>query len=405
MKRLLTDTTIKNAKPKDKSYNLTDGGGLYLKVTQAGKYWRYNYSFSGKQKTYSIGVYPDISLKQARDLHQVARELLAQGVDPSTHKQEVRAEQKAKAVNCFELVAREWHTKFSPPWSKRHAGNVIRRLESDFFPFIGHKSVAEIEPPAILKCLRRIEERGAVDTAHRAKTDCGSVFRYAVATGRATRDPTPDLNGALAPQERKHFAAITDPQEVGKLLRAIIGYRGELTTIAALQLSAYLFQRPAEIRGMQWAELNLEAAAWEIPAERMKKRKAHIVPLSRQSLAILEELKPLTGRFKYVFPSRTDINKSMGASTVINALHKMGYSSDEMTAHGFRAMASTLLYEMGFQADLIEKQLAHAVGNDVRRAYDRSQHIEQRTAMMQQWADYLDSLKVGAQVMPIRRAG
>lgn len=405
MKRLLTDTTIKNAKPKDKPYNLTDGGGLYLKVTGAGKYWRYNYNHNGKQKTLSMGVYPDTSLKQARDKHQAARELLAQGIDPSTHKQEAKAAERALTENSFELVAREWYDKFSGKWSKDHAANILTRLEKDLFPFIGNKPIAEIEPPAILQCLRRIEGRGAVDSAHRAKTTAGQVFRYAVSTGKATRDPTPDLHGALPPPDRTHFAAITDPKEVGQLLRDIADYHGEITTIAALQLSGYLFQRPGEIRAMQWAEINLETKQWVIPAERMKRRKEHVVPLSRQALALLEELRPLTGRRTHVFPSRTNINTPMGQNTLGGALRKMGYDGDTMTAHGFRALASTMLYEMGFHTDLIEKQLAHSVGSDVRRAYDRSQHIEQRTAMMQQWADYLDSLRDGAQVIPIRRAG
>jgi integrase len=407
MKRILTDTTVRNAKPKPdgKPAKHTDGGGLYLLVNGTGKYWRYNYIHGGKQKTLAVGVYPDTSLKQARDAHDNARKLLAQGIDPSAHKQEAKAAQLALSENSFELVAREWHKKFSPQWSERHAGNVIRRFEHDFFPFIGNRPIADLEPPDILKCLRRIEERGAIDTAHRAKTDCGSVFRYAVATGKATRDPTPDLKGALPPQERSNFAAITEPQEVGKLLRAIAGYFGDFKTVAGLQLSAYLFQRPGEVRKMEWSEINFETSLWEIPAERMKKRKAHLVPLSRQALAILEELRPLTGRFKYVFPSRTNVNKPMGANTLVNALHKLGYTSEEMTAHGFRSLASTRLYEMGFHADIIEKQLAHLVGSDVRRAYDRSQFIEQRTTMMQQWADYLDSLRDGAQIIPIRRAG
>lgn len=404
MKRLLTDTTIKNAKPKDKPYNLTDGGGLYLKVMTAGKYWRYNYSFNGKQKTYAMGVYPDTSLKQARDSHQAARELLAQGVDPSTHKQESKAAQVALTENSFEMVAREWYGKFSGKWSKDHAANVLTRLEKDLFPFIGNKPIAEIEPPAILKCLRRIEERGALDSAHRAKTTAGQVFRFAVSIGKATRDPTPDLQGALPPPDRKHFAALTDPKEVGQLLRDIADYHGSPETIVALQLSAYLFQRPGEIRAMQWAEINFETAQWTIPAERMKRRKAHTVPLSRQVLALLGELQPLTGRRVYAFPSRTDINKPMGANTLIGALRKIGYDNDTMTAHGFRALASTMLYEMGYPADVIEKQLAHSVGNTIRQAYDRSQHLDQRTAMMQQWADYLDSLRDGAQVIPIRRA-
>ena len=407
MKRILTDTTIRNAKPKPdgKPAKHTDGGGLYLLVNGTGKYWRYNYIHGGKQKTLAVGVYPDTSLKQARDTHDNARKLLAQGIDPSTHKQEAKAAERALTENSFELVAREWYSKFSGKWSKDHAANVLTRLEKDLFPFIGSKSVAEIEPPAILQCLRRIEGRGAVDSAHRAKTTAGQVFRYAVSIGKATRDPTPDLQGALPPPDRKHFAALTDPKEVGQLLRDIADYHGAPETVAALQLSAYLFQRPGEIRAMQWAEINLETNQWVIPAERMKRRKEHAVPLSRQALALLVSMRSLTGSRAHVFPSRTDINKPMGCNTLGGALRKMGYDSDTQTAHGFRALASTMLYEMGYPPDVIEKQLAHSVGNTIRRAYDRSQHIEQRTAMMQQWADYLDSLRDGAQVIPIRRAG
>ncbi len=404
MKYKLTDTVARNAKtkPDGKSAKYTDGGGLYLLAMKSGKYWRYDYTHEGKRKTLAIGVYPDVGLKAARDKHQQAREQLASGIDPSEHKQAVKAEQIAKVENSFEAIAREWFVKFSPQWSERHAGNVIRRLEHDLFPYIGNRPIADLEPPDVLKCLRRIEERGAVDTAHRAKSEIGAIFRYAVATGRATRDPTPDLQGALAPVERKHFAAITDPQEVGEMLRAITEYHGDIKTITGLQLSAYLFQRPGEVRKMEWSEIDFEAAMWEIPAERMKKRKAHLVPLSRQALAILEELKPLTGRFKYVFTARTNINKPMGANTLIKALQRLGYDSETMTAHGFRALASTRLYEMGFPADVIEKQLAHLVGNEVRRAYDRSQYLPQRTAMMQQWADYLDSLRDGATVIPFK---
>ncbi len=402
MKYRLTDTQCRNAKPKGKPYKLTDGGGLYMKVAQAGKYWRYNYSYNEKQKTFSIGVYPDVGLKLARERHQQARELLLNGIDPSEHKQEAKAAELALTENSFERVAREWYDKFSSKWSKQHAANIKTRLESDLFPFIGFRPVAEIEPPEILKCLRRIEERGALDSARRAKTTAGQVFRYAVSIGKATRDPTPDLKGALPPPDRKHFAAITDPQQVGQLLRDIEAYHGSSETVTALRLSAYLFQRPGEIRMMQWAEINFESAQWIIPAERMKRRKEHIVPLAKQPLKLLEAIRPLTGYSRFVFPARTNIDAPMGQNTLGGALRRMGYDSDTMTAHGFRSTASTLLYEKGYPADVIEKQLAHTVGSTIRQAYDRSQHMEQRTAMMQQYADYLDSLRDGATVIPFR---
>ncbi|WML91143.1 tyrosine-type recombinase/integrase [Thiothrix lacustris] len=407
MKRSLTDTSAKNARPAPdgtpKRY--TDGGGLYLHVSTTGKYWRYNYRIAGKQKTLALGVYPDTSLKQSREGHQAARELLARGVDPSSHKQALSDECKAMASNSFESVAREWFVKFSPQWVESHSSKIIRRLERDVFPWIGNAPIGELEPPDILKCLRRIEERGAIETAHRAKQDCGQIFRYAVATGRAKRDQTADLKGAIPPPKKGHFSAITDPIEVGELIRAMSGYKGALETRTALKLSAYLFTRPGELRRMEWIELDIEKAVWNIPAEKMKAGKAHSVPLPRQAVALLEEIRPLTGKRKHVFPSRTDTSKPMSDNTVRQALRRLGYDNDQMTAHGFRAMASTRLYELGYSSDVIEKQLAHAVGNEVRRAYDRSQHMAERTTMMQQWADYLDNLRDGAKVLPFRKAG
>ena len=404
MKYNLTDTTIRNAKPqpdgKPKKY--TDGGGLYLLVNAKGKYWRYKYRLNGKEKTLAIGIYPDISLKLARERHQEARELLARGVDPSSYKQAVKAEQEAMHKNSFEAVAREWFVKFKHQWVDSHADKVIRRLERDIFPWLGKQPIAMIEPPDILECLRRIEERGALETAHRAKQNIGQVFRYGVATGRVKRDQTADLKGALPPPKKSNFAAITDPKEIGALLRAMDDYTGALETRTALKLSAYLFTRPSELRQMEWTEIDLESGLWSIPASKMKAGRPHLVPLAKQAVALLEEIAPLTAHRRYVFPSRTDPNKPMSNNTVRQALRRLGYDNDTMTAHGFRALASTRLYEMGYHSDLIEKQLAHAVGNEVRRAYDRSQHIEQRTTMMQEWADYLDSLRVGAQVIPFK---
>ncbi|EIJ36217.1 tyrosine-type recombinase/integrase [Thiothrix nivea] len=407
MKRLLTDAATKNAKPtpdgKPKRY--TDGGGLYLHVTSSGKYWRYNYRMDGKQKTLALGAYPDTSLKQAREGHQAARELLARGIDPSSHKQAAKGARLAEQANSFEAVALEWHVKFSADQAESHSSRNKRRLEKHVFPYVGGRIIGEIEPPDILAVLRKIEEAGTLETAHRVKTIISQVFRYAVATGRATRDQTADLKGALPPAKGKHFAAITDPQEVGELLRAMDDYRGAMETRIALQLSAYLFTRPGELRQMEWAEVDTVKAVWVIQAEKMKAGRVHVVPLCSQALALLEEMKPITGKRRYVFPSRTDTSKPMSNNTIRQALRRLGYDNDTMTAHGFRALASTRLYEMGFHSDLIEKQLAHSVGSEVRRAYDRSQHIEQRTAMMQTWADYLDSLRDGAQVIPFKRVG
>lgn len=402
MKRKLTDTLVRNAKPPA---SISDGGGLYLLVRETGKLWRYNYRMDGKQKTLSIGSYPEISLKDARARHEEARALLARGVDPSSHKQAVKAARMAEVTNSFEAIGREWFVKFKHQWVDSHSSKIIRRLERDIFPWIGSKPIADLEPPDILQCLRRIEARGALETAHRAKQDCGQIFRYAVATGRASRDQTADLKGAIPPPKKNHFAAITEPKDIGALMREMVDYRGITETRIALQLSAYLFTRPGELRQMEWAELDLEQAVWNIPPEKMKAKRAHIVPLPKQAIFLLEEIRPLSGHRRYVFTSRTDPKKPISNNTVRQALRRLGYDNDTMTAHGFRALASTRLYEMGFHSDLIEKQLAHAVGNEVRRAYDRSQHIGQRTDMMQQWADYLDSLRDSAQVIPIRRAG
>ncbi len=356
----------------------------------------------GKQKTLAIGAYPDISLKDARSRHEEARALLAHGTDPSTHKQATKAAQLTSAGNSFQAVALEWHLKFSLNQAESHSSRNKSRLEKHVFPYLGGRPIAELEPPDILAVLRRIEGAGTLETAHRVKTIISQVFRYAVATSRATRDPTIDLKGALPPARGKHFAAITDPNEVAELMRAIRDYRGAVETRIALQLSAYLFTRPGELRHMEWVEVDVVLALWSIPAEKMKAGKPHVVPLSKQSIALLEEIKPLTNHRRYVFPSRTDPRKPMSNNTIRQALRRLGYDNDTMTAHGFRALVSTRLYEMGYSSDLIEKQLAHNVGSEVRRAYDRSQHIEQRTAMMQQWADYLDSLREGAQVIPIR---
>lgn len=407
MKYKLNDTQAKNAKtkPDGKQVKYADGGGLYLLVMKSGKYWRYDFTYKNKRKTLAIGVYPDISLKSAREKHQHARTLLASGINPSENKQAVIAEQIAQSENSFEAVAREWHLRNSIKWSDGHRKQILKRIEVDLFPYIGNNPITDIEPRQILKCLRRIEERGAISTAHRVMTDAAQIFRYAIATDKATRDPTSDLKGALTPENKQNFPAITDPKKIGELLRDILDYNGTPETITALQLLAYLFQRPAEIRCMEWSEINFETAQWAIPAEKMKRKKEHLVPLPFQVIALLKKMKPLTGHLKYVFPAKTNVTKPINKNTLPAAIHRMGYDKHTMTAHGFRALASTRLYEMGYMSDLIEKQLSHRVGNEVRHAYDRSQHIEQRTDMMQQWANYLDALKDGADILPFRANG
>ncbi|HMT94621.1 integrase arm-type DNA-binding domain-containing protein [uncultured Thiothrix sp.] len=405
MKYKLTDTAIKAAKtkPDGKPAKHTDGGGLYLFVMQSGKYWRYDYTHEAKRKTLALGVYPDINLKTAREKHQEARELLARGIDPSEYKQQAKAEQIAITENTFEAIALEWLVKMKPTWKSDHADKLMSRFVNDVFPWLGNQPIATIEPPDILKCLRRVEERGAVETAHRIKQTIGQVFRYAVGTGRAQRDQTTDLKGALPAYRGKSFSAIIEPLQVGQLMRDIQGYAGHLETRIALQLSAYLFQRPNEICAMEWAEIDVDKAVWSIPANKMKMGQAHLVPLPKQCLDLLAEIKPLTGHRRYVFPSMTDSTKPMSNNTVRQALRRMGYDNATMTAHGFRAMARTLLDEaLEVNPIYIEQQLAHAVKDANGTAYNRTKHLKQRIAMMQQWADYLDTLRAGAQVIPFK---
>jgi integrase len=407
MKRKLTDSTVKNAKtkPDGKPAKFSDGDGLYLLVTTVGKYWRYNYRINGIQKTLALGVYPETTLKQARDLHDDSKAVLARGVDPVANKKAQRAARVKLTENSFEVVAREWLVKFSDKWIEEGKQRITSRLERDIFPWVGNRPIAEIEPPEILACLHRIEKRGALDTAHRAKQDCGQIFRYAVATGRAYRDPTPDLKGALPTARKQHFAAITNPAEIGVLLRGMEEYKGSYVVQCALKLSALVFSRPGELRQMEWAEIDLANEVWELPADKMKMRMPHVVPLSRQALAILQDIQPLTGRDKYVFPSVRQRNDPMSENTIRQALRRLGYSNTEMTAHGFRAMARTVLEEvLDFPIDIIEHQLAHAVKDPNGRAYNRTKHLQKRATMMQRWADYLDELRAttGGDVIPFK---
>ncbi|NJD05586.1 MAG: DUF4102 domain-containing protein [Methylococcaceae bacterium] len=399
----LTDTAIRNAKPGEKPVKLADEKGLFLLIVPAGgKWWRLKYRFGGKEKLLSLGTYPEVGLKDARDKRDDARKQLAQGIDPGETRKAMKAAQSADA-DTFEVVAREWHTKFSPTWTAEHAERILSRFQRDVFPWIGGRPIREITAPDLLTVLRRIESRGALDTAHRAHQNCGQVFRYAVATGRAERDPTGDLRGALPPAKDKHHASITDPQAIGDLLRAIEGYQGSFVTKSAMQLAPLVFVRPGELRSAEWSEIDMDKSEWRIPAEKMKMRDPHIVPLSVQAVAILREIRPLTGRGRYVFPSARTPNgdRCMSENAVLAALRRMGYAKDEMTGHGFRSMASTLLNEQGWHRDAIERQLAHAERNAVRAAYNYAEHLPERRRMMQAWADYLHGLKKGADVIPI----
>jgi integrase len=404
----LSDVAVRSAKPTAKTYKLFDGEGLYLEVNPAGgKWWRWKYRFGGKEKRLSLGVYPDVALKAARDKRAAARRLLAAGIDPGEAR---RAEKVAQAgAESFEAIAREWHAKFSPGWVASHGDRILRRFESDIFPWLGKRPIADVKAPEMLAVLRRIESRGAQETAHRAMQNCGQVFRYAVATGRAERDPTGDLRGALPPPKGRHHASIIEPKRIGELLRAIDAYEGFFATKCALRLAPLVFVRPGELRKAQWQEIDLDNAEWRIPAERMKMREQHIVPLSRQAMDILRELEPLTngriaattGAGRYVFPSARSRERPMSNNAVLAALRRMGYAKDEMTGHGFRSMASTLLHEQGWNHQVIERQLAHAERNAVSAAYNFAEHLPERRKMMQAWADYLDALKARADVIPL----
>ncbi|MGH8578103.1 MAG: tyrosine-type recombinase/integrase [Gammaproteobacteria bacterium] len=397
----LTDRAIRSAKPQEKPIKLFDGGGLYLLLNPNGsRWWRLRYRVAGKAKGLSLGTFPAVSLKQARVRRDEARKQLAAGIDPSA----ARKAQKAAAADSFEAVAREWHCKRAPGWAPGHADRILAALRKDVFPWLGTRGVREIQAPELLAVLRRIEARGAIDTAHRVLQNCGQVFRFAVATGRAARDPAADLRGALVTVRGSHFASITEPKAIGALLRAIDGYQGTFPVRCALRLAPLTFVRPGELRAAEWPEFDLDAAEWRIPAERMKMRAIHIVPLSAQAVGILRELHPLTGTGHYVFPSVRTPTRPMSENTVNAALRRLGYAKDEMTGHGFRSMASTLLNEQGWHRDAIERQLAHGERDAVRAAYNYAEHLPERRDMMQSWANCLDGLKSGAEVIPIRRA-
>ena len=397
----LTNTAIHNAKPSGKAKKLFDGGGLYLEVAPAGgKWWRLKYRFGGKEKRLSLGVYPDVSLKQARRRREEARQLLARKIDPSEHRKAQKTAREERSANSLEAVAREWFIKHSPNWAASHASRILSRLERDIFPWIGGTPIADITAPQLLAVVRRIEQRGALETAHRVLQNCGQVFRYAVATGRAERDPSGDLRGALSPVKGKHFAAVTDPKQVGSLLRVLDGYEGTLIVRCALRLAPLVFVRPGELRHAQWADIDLEAAKWCFTVT--KNNTPHIVPLSHQAVEILCELHPLTGQGRYVFPSaRTPGGeRPMSDNAILAALRRMGIGKEEMSGHGFRAMARTIIDEvLGFRPDYIEHQLAHAVRDPNGRAYNRTAHLPERRRMMQEWADYLDRLKAGAEII------
>lgn len=401
----LTDTTIRNAKPKDKPYRIFDGGGLYLEVAPSGgKWWRLKYRSEGKEKRISLGTYPDVSLKDARERRDKERKLLVAGIDPGMSRKAEKASKGQRALNSLEIVAREWFEKFSSAWVEAHSTKIISRLERDIFPWLGNKPVNEITAPELLAVLRKIENRGALETAHRTLGNCGQIFRYAIATGRAARDISGDLRGALPPFSGGNFAAVTEPSKVAELLRAIDGYQGTLTVASALKLAPLVFVRPGEQRRAEWADINFDKAEWCFHITKTKTE--HIVPLSIQAISILKELRPLTGDGRYVFPSARTKERPMSDNAILSGLRRLGISAEEMTGHGFRAMARTILDEvLGFRPDYIEHQLAHSVKDPNGRAYNRTAHLPSRRKMMQEWADYLDKLKTGAEVIPLRTTG
>ena len=420
-RHLLSDAAIRASKSRDAPYRLNDGDGLYLLIRpdgtpKGGWWWRFDYSHHGRRKTLSLGTYPDTGLQSARRKADEARKLVQEGTDPS----DVRKVEKARnaeqkeakrrreagipQADSFEAIALEWYGKRAPGWAESHAEKVMGRLRLDVFPWLGASSIGEITAQEILAVIRRVEARGAIDTAHRVLQNCGQVFRYAIATGRAARDATGDLRGALPTAKDKHFAAITEPAQVGELLRAIDGFRGTFVVQCALKLAPLLFVRPGELRRAEWADFNLDKAEWNIRAERMKSRRPHLVPLASQAVKILRELHPLTGHGRYVFPSARANGQPMSNAAVNAALRRLGYDTrSEMTGHGFRAMARTILHEeLGADRDVIEHQLAHRVPDVLGSAYNRTKFIKQRQAMMQTWADYLDRLAAGAEIIPMR---
>ena len=397
MKHKLTATKVKQSLPRHRAYKLADGNGLYLLVkTNGTKCWRYNYRFDQKEKTLALGVYPVVSLAAARDQHQEAQRQLSQGLDPSFEKRSQKLTNVIATGDSFEVIAREWFEVRIAHQSASHAKRTLGLLEKHLFPVIGKYPISRISAPELLYAIRRIESKGTLDMAHRSKSVAGQVFRFAIASGRAERDPSRDLEGALKQKTVKHHAAILDPHRLGQVLRDIECYEGDPSVAMALRISPYLFQRPGEVRSMRWDEVNRTKNLWEIPAEKMKKRRPHIVPLAKQVLTLLDIQQRLSGNREFVFPSPSKPRQPISDNAVRMAIRRLGYGNDELTPHGFRAIARTLLDEvLGYRVDLIEHQLAHAVADATGRAYNRTTHLKARAEMMAQWANYLDGLREG----------
>ncbi len=403
----LTEMQVRNAKAgeNDKVVRLPDERGLYLEVRagkkgQLRKGWRFRYEFQGRETMLSLGVYPDVSLKDARIRRDDTRKLIANGIDPSAARKADKTIVQANA-ETFEFVAREWHKSHLSRSSESHAAEILHRLERDVFPWVGSKPVRDVTAPELLMVVRRIESRGAAETARRVLQYLSRIGRYAVATGRGERDPAADLRGALPPANKKHFASLTEAKDVAALLRAIDGYQGSHIVRCALRLAPLVFVRPGELRKAEWCEFDLEGAEWRIPAARMKMKELHIVPLSRQCIEIIRELQPLTGTGQYLFPSVRSVGRPISDNTLNGALRRLGFTKEQMCAHGFRSMASTMLNEQGWNRDAIEKQLAHGERNAIRASYNFALYLPERRRMMVAWSDYLEALKAGARITPI----
>lgn len=388
----LSDAKARNAKPKSKPYKLSDGEGLFLVVMPSGsKYWRLKYFFNGKENLLALGVYPEVSLSDARERRANTRKLLAAGKDPAEVKRETKRLENAKADNSFEKVAREWVEKNKHRWTPSTAERKLSRLEKYLLPKLGHRPIADIDAAEVLSVVRPVEDKGTLETAQRVMQICGNVFMYAIATARASRNPVPDLRGALKTPVRKHYAHLKE-QDLPEFLTKLDAYDGQLQTKLALKLLLLVFVRTIELRGARWDEIDWTKSEWRIAAERMKMRQQHIVPLSRQAIAVLRELEQIRTNMVFVFPNHQNANKIMSENTVLYALYRMGYHS-RTTGHGFRSTASTILNESGFRADVIERQLAHSEQNSVRAAYNHAEYLPERRQMMQWWADYLDDVK------------
>ena len=403
----LKNKQIEQAKPADKPYKLSDGDGMYLLVdTKGGRYWRMDYRFAEKRKTLALGIFPEVSLEAARRAREEARAVIRDGGDPSEQRKIGKLTKAQREATSFEAVAREWHREFSPTWTQHTGNRNIRILELNAFPWIGARPIEELTAPELLACIRRVKDRGLMDTAHRLREVAGQVFRFGIQTGRCERDVAGDLRGAIPPKGKKNFPAITQPKEFGKLLRAIWSYKGLFHTCCAFKLSALFGLRPGEIRSLEWSEIDIEDRLIRIPMGKMKARRTHVVPLSSQALAILEELRPLTGRGKYCFPGMRDHGKPMSENTIGTALRRMGYDTQsEHTAHGFRASFSTMSHGSGlWRPEVIEVQLAHKHGDAVRLAYDRGDFLEERRKLMAWWADECDRMRLGAEVISIGNA-